>query len=65
MSTLSERVMHTIGFVVFPNFQALGLAVASVFEYANLYLGEQAYQFLLVSEDGGPVMTSQHFSVNT
>ncbi|ALM82233.1 GlxA family transcriptional regulator [Bordetella sp. N] len=57
--------MHAIGLAVYPNFQALGLAVASVFEYANLYRGEQAYHFRLVSEEGGPVMTSQGFSVNT
>lgn len=57
--------MHTVGLVVYPNFQALGLAVASVFEYTNIFRGEQAYQFRLVSEDGGPVMTSQSFSVNT
>jgi transcriptional regulator GlxA family with amidase domain len=57
--------MHTIGFVVFPNFQALGLAVASVFEYANLYLEDKAYEFRVVSEEGGAVMTSQSFSVNT
>src|ERR1700761_1249938 len=57
--------MHNVGLVVYPNFQALGLAVASVFEYANLLRGERVYQFRLVSEDGGPVMTSQTFSVNT
>lgn len=57
--------MHTVGFIVYPDFQALGLAVASVFEYANLLRGERAYQFRVVSEDGGPVMTSQSFSVNT
>lgn len=57
--------MHTVGLLVYPNFQALGLAVASVFEYANLFRGEKAYHFRLVSEDGGPVMTSQSFSVNT
>ena len=57
--------MHTVGLLVYPNFQALGLAVASVFEYTNLFRGEKAYQFRLVSEDGGPVMTSQSFSVNT
>lgn len=57
--------MHTIGLVVYPNFQVLGLAVASVFEYANFLSDDKAYQFRLVSEDGGPVMTSQSFSVNT
>lgn len=57
--------MHTIGLVVFPNFQSLGLAVASVFEYANILNKEKVYQFRLVSEEGGPVMTSHSFSVNT
>ncbi|MEC9413294.1 MAG: GlxA family transcriptional regulator [Pseudomonadota bacterium] len=57
--------MHKIGLVVFPNFQTLGLAVATVFEYANLLHAEAVYEFHLVSEHGGPVMTSQSFSVNT
>jgi len=57
--------MHTVGFVVFADFQALGLAVSSVFEYTNILRGEKVYQFKLVSEAGGPVMTSQSFSVNT
>lgn len=57
--------MHTVGLLVFPNFQSLGLAVASVFEYANLLSSEKVYHFRLVSEHGGPVMTSQTFSVNT
>jgi transcriptional regulator GlxA family with amidase domain len=57
--------MHTVGLLVYPNFQTLGLAVATVFEYANLLRSDRAYQFRLVSEQGGPVMTSQTFSVNT
>ncbi|VVE47546.1 AraC family transcriptional regulator [Pandoraea capi] len=57
--------MHTVGLVVYPGFQAMSLSVASVFEYANVLRGERIYQFRLVSEDGGPVMTSQSFSVNT
>lgn len=57
--------MHTIGLVVFPNFQSLSLAVASVFEYANILRKKQVYQFRLISEEGGPVMTSNSFSVNT
>lgn len=57
--------MHSIGLVVYPNFQSLALAIASVFEYANLLHSEKVYQFRLVSEEGGPVMTSQTFSVNT
>ncbi|MDN7569549.1 hypothetical protein QZM56_34125, partial [Burkholderia contaminans] len=42
-------VMHTVGLVVYPNFQSLALAVASVFEYANLLRGEEVYQFRIVS----------------
>ena len=57
--------MHTVGLVVYPNFQSLGLAVATVFEYANLMHGEPAYDLKLVSEQGGAVMSSQGFSVNT
>lgn len=57
--------MHTIGLVVFPNFQSLSMAIASVFEYANIISKKQVYQFRLISEDGGPVMTSNSFSVNT
>ena len=58
-------VMHTVGLVVYPHFQSLALAVASVFEYANLLRGEEVYQFRIVSEHGGAVMSSQGFSVNT
>lgn len=57
--------MHTIGLVVYPNFQALGLAVGTVFEYANMLHSERAYEFTIVSEGGGPVMCSQGFSVNS
>lgn len=57
--------MHTVGLVVYPNFQSLALAVASVFEYANLLHSEAAYQFRIVSEQGGPVTSSQGFSVHS
>jgi len=36
--------MHTIGFVVFPNFYLLGFAAITAFELANVVLGEPAYQ---------------------
>ena len=45
--------MHTVGLVVYPRFQSLGLAVATVFEYANLLQETPAYDFKLVSEQGG------------
>ncbi|MGV8918853.1 MAG: GlxA family transcriptional regulator [Pseudomonas sp.] len=57
--------MHTVALVVFPQFQALSLSLGSVFECANLLLGDPAYAFRLVSEAGGAVMSSQGFSVNT
>lgn len=57
--------MHTIGLVVYPNFQSLGLAVTTVFEYANLISKETPYQLTIISEAGGPVCTSEGFSVNT
>ncbi len=57
--------MHTVGLIVYPNFQSLGLAVTTVFEYANLNSKEKAYELTIVSEHGGPVRTSEGFSVNT
>ncbi|WGS54070.1 GlxA family transcriptional regulator [Paraburkholderia sp. D15] len=55
--------MHTVGLVVYPNFQSLALAVASVFEYANLQCEAPFYRFSIVSEQGGPITSSQGFSV--
>jgi transcriptional regulator GlxA family with amidase domain len=57
--------MHTIGLVVYPEFQSLALAVASVFEYANLLHTELAYRCCIASEHGGPITSSQGFSVHT
>jgi hypothetical protein len=57
--------MHTVGLVVYPHFQSLALAVASVFEYANLLRGEATYEFSILSEHGGPIASSQGFSVHS
>jgi transcriptional regulator GlxA family with amidase domain len=57
--------MQRIGFVVFPNFQAMGLAVISTFEFANLTKGEKVYDVVVLSEAGGPVRASLGFSVDT
>jgi transcriptional regulator GlxA family with amidase domain len=57
--------MHSVALVVHPNFQSLSLSLGSVFECANLLRGEQAYEFHLVSQSGGAVMSSQGFSVNS
>jgi transcriptional regulator GlxA family with amidase domain len=62
---IREATMHTVGLVVYPNFQSLALAVASVFEYANLLRGEAVYEFSIVSEHGGPIASSQGFSVQS
>jgi transcriptional regulator GlxA family with amidase domain len=57
--------MHTVGLLVFPGFQSLALAVATAFEYANLLHAEAAYDFAVVSEQGGAVASSQGFAVHT
>ncbi len=57
--------MHSVALVVYPNFQSLSLSLGSVFECANLLRGEHAYEFHLVSQTGGAVMSSQGFSVNS
>ncbi|GFM87679.1 transcriptional regulator [Pseudomonas cichorii] len=57
--------MHTVALVVYPKFQALSLSLGSVFECANLLRGEAVYDFQVISETGGAVMSSQGFSVNT
>ncbi|NIF69381.1 MULTISPECIES: helix-turn-helix domain-containing protein [unclassified Burkholderia] len=57
--------MHTVGVLVHPGFQPLGLTVGSVFEYANVLRGEPFYRFHLFSEHGGTVPSSQGFAVDS
>ncbi len=57
--------MHSVGLLVYPGFQSLALAVATAFEYANLMNGEATYDFVVVSEHGGAVPSSQGFAVHT
>jgi transcriptional regulator GlxA family with amidase domain len=57
--------MHRVGLLVYPGFQSLALVVATAFEYANLLGDEDTYVFTLLSEDGGPVPSSQGFAVHT
>ena len=57
--------MHSIGFVVFPNFQVMGFAAITAFEVANAVLGKPAYTIHLLSESGGPVRASAGFTVDT
>jgi transcriptional regulator GlxA family with amidase domain len=60
-----ETILRQIGFVVFPGFQLMGATATTVFEIANLVIGEDAYHVRLVSEHGGSVPSSSVFSVET
>lgn len=57
--------MLTVGLLVYPGFQPLGLAVGTVFEHANLLTETPTYELCLVSESGGSVASSQGFAVST
>ena len=57
--------MQRIGFVLFPGFQIMTLAAASVFEFANLTVQRANYQIHLVSERGGPVRNTLGMDVPT
>ncbi|WP_207886648.1 GlxA family transcriptional regulator [Pseudomonas sp. 30_B] len=57
--------MHSIGFVIFPGFQVMGLTAITAFEIANLTLGKPAYDVMLLSEEGGLVPSSAGFRVET
>lgn len=57
--------MQRIGFIVFPEFQVMGFAAISVFEFANLAAGRAVYDVRLLSETGGPVRTSAGLTVET
>ncbi|SFB90752.1 Transcriptional regulator GlxA family, contains an amidase domain and an AraC-type DNA-binding HTH domain [Cupriavidus sp. OV038] len=57
--------MHTIGFVVFPNFYLMGLAAVTAFELANVVLEERAYDVTVLSETGGLVMSSAGIRVDS
>ena len=57
--------MHTIAFVVFPNFYLLGFAAVTAFELANAVLGEPAYGVSVLSEQGGLVPSSAGIRVET
>ncbi|MEB0091728.1 GlxA family transcriptional regulator [Pseudomonas sp. CCI4.2] len=54
-----------IGIILYPGFQALGLSVATVFEFANIATGEPTYEVTLLSENGGPVPTSSGYGVDS
>jgi transcriptional regulator GlxA family with amidase domain len=61
----SEVTMLRVGVVLYPGFQVISLAITSVFEFANLTAREPLYEWVLLSETGGPVTASGGFDVHT
>jgi transcriptional regulator GlxA family with amidase domain len=57
--------MQRIGFVVSPGFRVINFAAASVFETANIEMGEPVYDIRFLSETGGTVRASIGMSVVT
>jgi len=57
--------MQRIGLIVFPGFQIMALAAASVFEFANIEAGKPVYDFRLISETGGTVRSSTGLTTET
>lgn len=57
--------MQRIGFVLFPGFQIMTLAAASVLEFANLTVQRTNYEIHLLSERGGPVRNTLGMDVQT
>jgi len=57
--------MHRVGFIIYPGFSPMNLAVTSVFETANWRVSSEAYKVTLVSEHGGPVATSLGSEIQT
>ncbi|RDI99397.1 GlxA family transcriptional regulator [Dyella solisilvae] len=57
--------MQRIGFLVYPGFQIMSLAAASVFEFANLTLRRTNYEVHVVSESGGPIASSLGAPIQT
>ncbi|NWD72796.1 GlxA family transcriptional regulator [Pseudomonas gingeri] len=56
--------MTTVGLVIYPGFQVLGLAVSAVFETANDMHGP-SYTLTVISEHGGIVPSSLGFGMET
>jgi transcriptional regulator GlxA family with amidase domain len=54
-----------IGFIVYPNCSLMGLATSAVFEVANVVRGENVYEMLFLSENGGLIKTSPGLSLDT
>jgi transcriptional regulator GlxA family with amidase domain len=57
--------MRKVGFIVYPGYQAMGLALTAPFEIANRQAAEPVYDIRMLSKAGGPVRTSLGFQVST
>ncbi|MFM0240106.1 GlxA family transcriptional regulator [Paraburkholderia phytofirmans] len=57
--------MRHIGVVVFPGFQILDMVAVSIFELANLEVGQPEYEVEIISEHGGMVRSSAGVEVAT
>jgi transcriptional regulator GlxA family with amidase domain len=57
--------VQTIGILLFPGFQAMSLAAVSVFEFANIDLGGDAYRIHYISRAGGPIPSSFGMTIDT
>jgi transcriptional regulator GlxA family with amidase domain len=57
--------MQRIGFIIFPDFQMMGLAAASVFEFANLEAGKDLYDVHILSERGGTIPCSTGLTIGS
>jgi len=57
--------MQNIGLILYPGFQVLGLSMSATFEVANMMAERQVYAVTLLSEQGGMVLSSAGFGVDT
>lgn len=57
--------MRTVGFIVHPGYSPMTLAIATVFEIANIQSGQPVYDVRMLSETGGPIRTSIGFEIMT
>ena len=57
--------MQRVGFIVYPDFQIIGLAAATVFEFANLANEASVYDVRTLSEGGGKIAGSGAIAVDS
>lgn len=57
--------MHRVGLLISDQFQSLALSTLTIFEFANLVLGEPFYHCTVYSENGGEVASSYGINVIT